>query len=146
MPSSPTPPAATTTPAPPQAAAARVAVLGNPAVLHTSFLNDGIAAKIRADGCEPVLLPLELSASSDALLEDYLPWAAEQGICDIIYVQSFGCLASHILGRGAMKRIRAEHPEVNITFIDYDPGASEVNQLNRLKLALSIARQRTAAG
>ena len=49
-------------------------------------------------------------------------------------IQPFGCLPNHIVGKGVIKEIRRTHPEANIVAIDYDPGASEVNQLNRIKL------------
>jgi hypothetical protein len=123
--------------------ATKVAVLGNAALLYTPYLNNDIAAEIRADGCQPLFAPLSLIANSSAPLRDSLPWVAEQGIRDVIYVQSFGCLSSHIHGRGAIKRLRARYPDINVTFLDYDPGTSAINQLNRLKLALAIAKERT---
>ena len=54
---------------------------------------------------------------------------------------AFGCLPNHIVGKGVIKEVRREHPEANIVAIDYDPGASEVNQLNRIKLMLSTAQK-----
>lgn len=58
---------------------------------------------------------------------------------NIVCIQPFGCLPNHIVGKGVIKEIRRRHPEANIVAIDYDPGASEVNQLNRIKLMLSTA-------
>ena len=58
---------------------------------------------------------------------------------NIVCTQPFGCLPNHIVGKGVIKAIRNQHPEANIVAIDYDPGASEVNQLNRIKLMLSTA-------
>ena len=55
--------------------------------------------------------------------------------------QPFGCLPNHIVGKGVIKGLRASHPEANIIAVDYDPGASEVNQLNRIKLMLSTAQK-----
>lgn len=63
----------------------------------------------------------------------------ENGIPNIVCVQPFGCLPNHVTGKGMMKEIRKHYPMANITAIDYDPGASEVNQLNRIKLMLSVA-------
>ena len=60
---------------------------------------------------------------------------------NIVCIQPFGCLPNHIVGKGVIKAIRREHPEANIVAIDYDPGASEVNQLNRIKLMLSTAQK-----
>ena len=61
------------------------------------------------------------------------------GVPNIVCVQPFGCLPNHVTGKGMIKEIRKRYPQANITALDYDPGASEINQLNRLKLMLSVA-------
>ena len=61
------------------------------------------------------------------------------GVQNIVCTQPFACLPNHIVGKGVIKELRRQHPEANIVAIDYDPGASEVNQLNRIKLMLSTA-------
>lgn len=63
----------------------------------------------------------------------------EEGVENIICMQPFACLPNHITGKGVIKKLREENKNINITAIDYDPGASEVNQLNRIKLMISIA-------
>ena len=63
------------------------------------------------------------------------------GVPNIVCIQPFGCLPNHIVGKGVIKEVRREHPKANIVAIDYDPGASEVNQLNRIKLMLSTAQK-----
>jgi predicted CoA-substrate-specific enzyme activase len=65
----------------------------------------------------------------------------ESGIENIVLVQPFACLPNHVMGKGMMKPIREEYPLANIAAIDYDPGASEVNQLNRIKLMLAVANK-----
>ena len=65
----------------------------------------------------------------------------ETGAENIVCVQPFGCLPNHITGKGMIKGIRDIYPKANIIPIDYDPGASAVNQLNRLKLMLSKAEE-----
>lgn len=60
-------------------------------------------------------------------------------VSNIVCVQPFGCLPNHVVGKGVIKRLRQEFPSANIVAVDYDPGASEVNQLNRIKLMLSTA-------
>lgn len=62
-----------------------------------------------------------------------------KGVPNIVCVQPFGCLPNHITGKGMIKELKRNYPQANITAIDFDPGASEVNQLNRLKLMLSVA-------
>ncbi len=64
-----------------------------------------------------------------------------QGATNIICAQPFACLPNHIVGKGVIKELRHEYPNANIVAIDYDPGASEVNQLNRIKLMLSTAQK-----
>ena len=61
------------------------------------------------------------------------------GVQNIICIQPFACLPNHIVGKGVIKAIRKDYPHANIAAIDYDPGASEVNQLNRIKLMLTTA-------
>ena len=63
------------------------------------------------------------------------------GAKNIVCIQPFGCLPNHIVGKGVIKRIRELHPDANIVAIDYDPGASEVNQLNRIKMMLTNAQR-----
>lgn len=62
------------------------------------------------------------------------------GVPNIACVQPFACLPNHVTGKGMIKELRRRYPESNISAIDYDPGASEVNQLNRLKLLLANAK------
>lgn len=61
------------------------------------------------------------------------------GTENIVCTQPFGCLPNHVVGKGVIKELRKRYPKSNIVAIDYDPGASEVNQLNRIKLMLSTA-------
>lgn len=63
------------------------------------------------------------------------------GVGNIVCTQPFGCLPNHIVGKGVIKELRREYPHSNIIAVDYDPGASEVNQLNRIKLMLSTAQK-----
>ncbi len=63
----------------------------------------------------------------------------ESGASNVVCIQPFGCLPNHIVGKGVIKKLRHMNPTANIVAIDYDPGASEVNQLNRIKLMLSTA-------
>jgi len=65
----------------------------------------------------------------------------EDGVENIICVQPFACLPNHVMGKGMIKPIRNKYPMANIAAIDYDPGASEVNQLNRIKLMLAVANK-----
>lgn len=64
------------------------------------------------------------------------------GYSNIVCAQPFGCLPNHIVGKGMVNKIRALYPSANITPIDYDPSATRVNQENRIKLMLAVARER----
>ena len=70
----------------------------------------------------------------------------EQGCPNVICAQPFACLPNHVTGRGMFGKIRRLYPQANIVSIDYDPGASEANQLNRIKLMISAAKKAHAAG
>jgi predicted CoA-substrate-specific enzyme activase len=63
----------------------------------------------------------------------------EAGVPNIVCMQPFACMPNHITGKGVIKALKGSYPNTNITAIDYDPGASAVNQLNRIKLMLSVA-------
>ncbi len=63
----------------------------------------------------------------------------EEGVNNIVLTQPFGCLPNHIAGKGMIRKIRAVYPNANIVSVDYDPGASRINQENRIKLMLSDA-------
>lgn len=66
---------------------------------------------------------------------------AESGYPNIVCTQPFGCLPNHICGKGMIRKIKEINPEANIVAIDYDPGATRVNQENRIKLMLAVAKE-----
>ncbi|NLC84807.1 MAG: 2-hydroxyacyl-CoA dehydratase [Ruminococcaceae bacterium] len=70
----------------------------------------------------------------------------EHGVPNIICAQPFACLPNHVTGKGMIKELRRLYPQANIVAIDYDPGASEVNQLNRIKLMVASAFDNHEAG
>ena len=66
----------------------------------------------------------------------------ELGYENIVCAQPFGCLPNHIIGKGLIRKIKGIHPDSNIVPIDYDPGATRVNQENRIKLMLAVAKEK----
>lgn len=64
------------------------------------------------------------------------------GVDNILCLQPFACLPNHITGKGMIRQLRRSYPNANIVAIDYDPGASEVNQINRIKLMLAVAKEK----
>jgi len=70
----------------------------------------------------------------------------ETGTPNIVCASPFACLPNHVVGKSVIKRLRQLHPQSNIVAVDYDPGASEVNQLNRIKLMISVAKENFCQG
>ncbi len=64
------------------------------------------------------------------------------GVSNVVCIQPFACLPNHVVGKGVIKSLKKAYPQANIAAVDYDPGASEVNQLNRIKLMLAAAKRR----
>lgn len=83
------------------------------------------------------LFPMAHPLTDEIMLE-----LIHSGAPNIVCTQPFACLPNHVVGKGVIKELRRRHPESNIVAIDYDPGASEVNQLNRIKLMLSTAQKK----
>ena len=65
----------------------------------------------------------------------------DSGVENIVCLQPFACLPNHITGKGMIKPLRKHNPYSNIVAIDYDPGSSDVNQLNRIKLMMTTAHR-----
>ena len=94
-------------------------------------------------------LPRGIIGMGDKMGEGWLLTAemielVRSGFENIICAQPFGCLPNHICGKGMINKIRELYPQANITAIDYDPSATRVNQENRIKLMLAVARERLA--
>jgi hypothetical protein len=125
-----------------QSGAPRIGVIGNAAMLFTPEFNDNLLDRIIAEGAIPVTPSKQAVRACKRPLPELLPVLYKQGIRDFIFVQSFGCLRSHVDARGALPRLKAEFSDCNISFLEYDPGVSQINQLSRLRLAVTIAFER----
>ena len=135
---------------------------GNVLTLNASSLLLNIIGKtekvmidsLKANGYHAPMPFLELVKQADGVIstgtkmgEGWLLTAemvelVRTGYENIVCAQPFGCLPNHICGKGVINRIRELYPTANITPIDYDPGAARVNQENRIKLMLAVARER----
>ena len=91
--------------------------------LADKYINQGV---VMGEGW---LIPAEMAA------------LAKSGVENIICAQPFGCLPNHIVAKGMSRAIKDDNPNANIVAIDYDPGATRVNQENRIKLMLANARR-----
>lgn len=92
------------------------------------------------------VISLGTQAGEGWLLVAEMMHLIDSGCPNIICAQPFACLPNHVVGRGMFKQLRELYPQANITSIDYDPGASEVNQLNRIKLMIATAFKNTDDG
>jgi predicted nucleotide-binding protein (sugar kinase/HSP70/actin superfamily) len=87
------------------------------------------------------IIELGTQAGEGWLLVAEMMELIEHGTPNIICAQPFACLPNHVVGRGMFKELRRRYPHANLVSIDYDPGASEVNQLNRIKLMVATAHK-----
>jgi predicted nucleotide-binding protein (sugar kinase/HSP70/actin superfamily) len=126
--------------------------IGDLAILYIEFFRRNLKSLLKkSKKFEPPTTIMHLAKISSPVLslgnqagEGWLLTAEmielmESGVNNIICMQPFACLPNHITGKGMLKTLKARYPQSNITAIDYDPGSSEVNQLNRIKLMLSTA-------
>jgi predicted nucleotide-binding protein (sugar kinase/HSP70/actin superfamily) len=97
-----------------------------------------LAAK--ADG----IISIGTRAGEGWLLTAEMVELIEIGAPNIVCAQPFACLPNHVVGKGMFAELRRRHPEANVVSVDYDPGASETNQLNRIKLMVATAHKRHA--
>jgi hypothetical protein len=118
-------------------------LVGNPLLVFEEFLNDSIAELLHELDVDviwpdPLLLDVEDVRYLEQLRKFY-----DEGIRDIIYLQSFSCLKGHVMARGALHYLADTFPGMTITVIDYDPESSALNRENRIRLAVSQAKDCT---
>jgi predicted nucleotide-binding protein (sugar kinase/HSP70/actin superfamily) len=113
----------------------------NKSVHFNSFTKTKVLAKMASE----IISPCNQTGEGWLLTAEMLE-LIETGINNIVCIQPFGCLPNHITGKGVLKELHRRFPQVNIAAIDYDPGASEVNQINRIKLMMSVAHKAMATG
>ena len=95
--------------------------------------------------CSEGLISNGVQMGEGWLLTSEMAELVKSGFENIVCTQPFGCLPNHIVAKGMANKLRAMYPQANIVAIDYDPGATKVNQENRIKLMLSVARERLEA-
>lgn len=118
----------------------RIGIVGNPLIVFEPFMNDHVVEMLESLGCEPIMSDPALLAGDDARYLDQLALFDEQGIHDVIYLLSFGCLKGHVSARGALRELHERFADMRITVIDYDPESSALNRENRIRLAVDAAR------
>ena len=90
------------------------------------------------------VLPADVATGSSILVPGYIGLFARRGVLDIAYAGTFACMSGHVGGSGVLRAIKKRYPELSVAPLEYDAGTSSVNQLNRLKLLASVARERRA--
>ena len=118
----------------------RIGIIGNPLIVFEPFMNEHLVDMLESLGCEPVMPDPALLAGDDVRYLDQLALFEEQGIHDVIYLLSFGCLKGHVSARGALRELHERFADMRITVIDYDPESSALNRENRIRLAVDAAR------
>ena len=109
------------------------------ATSHGKFKQDEPMSELVKKAAE--VTSIGVQAGEGWLLTAEILELIEQGCPNVICAQPFACLPNHVTGRGMFGKIRRLHQEANIVSIDYDPGASEANQLNRIKLMIAAAKK-----
>ncbi|MCL2578344.1 MAG: 2-hydroxyacyl-CoA dehydratase [Defluviitaleaceae bacterium] len=99
-----------------------------------------IAIEKMAELAAPIVSPCNITGEGWFLTAEMIE-LIHTGVNNIVCTQPFACLPNHVTGKGIIKALHNKFPNSNIVAVDYDPGASEVNQLNRIKLMLSAARR-----
>ena len=95
-------------------------------------------------GIQDQVLPVDVATGSSILVPGYIGLFARRGVYDIAYASTFACMSGHVGGSGVLRAIKKRYPELSVASLEYDDGTSSVNQLNRLKLLASVARERRA--
>lgn len=126
--------------------ACRIGILGNALHCFDPLMNDDLPNMLRSLGCELVLPDLRNLVSDNVRYEKQLEEFREQGVSDVVYVQSFGCIKANVQVRGQMHRLKETFPDMRITVIDFDPDSSELNRENRIRLAVEAAKRAQTSG
>ncbi|MBV7275478.1 2-hydroxyacyl-CoA dehydratase [Clostridiaceae bacterium UIB06] len=108
------------------------------ALSNSKRFSPPVEIEVLAEGASPIV-SLGNQTGEGWFLTAEMVELIESGTKNIVCMQPFACLPNHVTGKGMIKELKRRYPGTNIAAIDYDPGASEVNQLNRLKLMLSVA-------
>lgn len=112
----------------------KIGIVGNALLCFDPFMNDGIVELLESLGCQAVLPNQAALHCDDVDYTGQLQRFYDQGVRQVIYLQSFGCVKGHVQARGAHYRNAERFPGMSITVLDYDPEASALNRENRVRL------------
>ena len=120
-----------------------IGVCGNAVVLSTPLFNRTVVEHLSKSGCEVVMPPLNILVNEQDFLVPCIEWFASQGIKSVICILAFGCLGGHAYARGKARVLRERFSDVELTLLDYDPSASDINVVNRTELVIQSAKDRS---
>ena len=122
-----------------------IGVCGNAVVMSTPLFNHTVIDHLIESGCDVAVPPLNLIVNEQDFLAPAMEWFDAQGVTSVICVLAFGCLGGHAYARGKARVLQELHPGVELTLLDYDPSASDINVINRTELVIQSAKERAGA-
>lgn len=119
-----------------------IGVTGNMPVITTDEFRRVVCTHLEESGCHVVLPPAGRIADERDFLTPALRYFDEQGITTVICILPFGCLGGHVFARGQLRKLQREFPHIELTILDYDPSASDINLVNRTELVIQSAKEK----
>ena len=120
----------------------RIGVCGPVSMLVADYFTSAIRGRILDSGCEFVSVPIGLLMGADDVMIPALEYFRGCGVETAICLIPFGCLQGNVHARGFMRELRRRYPDIDLTVLDYDPSASDVNVVNRVELVVQSALER----
>ena len=114
----------------------RIGLCGNSAIMTSKLFYEVVYDRIEKSGCKPVLVPLQKVINEQDFLTPSVEYFEKLGIDTVIGIAPFGCLNGHAYARGQMRELLKDYPKMQVYILDYDPGASDVNMINRTELVI----------
>lgn len=121
-----------------------IGLCGNVPVFTIKELRCTVCTHLENSGVTVVIPPLERVLGQQDFLTPALEYFSEVGIRTAICILPFGCMSGHVYARGQVRELRKRFPEIDLTILDYDPSASDINLLNRAELVIQAAAERSA--
>lgn len=122
-----------------------IGVCGTMPVLSTAQFHDVVVSHLEQAGCRVLMPPAQLIADERDFLTPALRYFDACGVKSVICILPFGCLGGHAFGRGQLRTMQRAFPDIELTMLDYDPSASDINLVNRTELVIQSAQERAAA-
>lgn len=120
-----------------------IGLCGNVPVLTIEELRRTVCTHLENSGVSVVIPPLKRILDQQDFLTPALEYFSEVGIRTVICVLPFACMSGHVYARGQLRELRKRFPEIDLTILDYDPSASDINLINRTELVVQAAAERS---